>query len=156
MRVKGSDYRTVWMEEATVCLIEQNLLPFEFRIYRAEHYRDTCMAISTMIVRGAGAIGGTIGAYWARRGVPVRMVDLVEDLHEGILANLLGILRVLQIVQTKVVDHFDVVLVDLPEQLLTHADQALYASKRQGKNAVSVFTLPAIAPAISRPALKLA
>jgi eIF-2B alpha/beta/delta-like uncharacterized protein len=59
MKVNGKDYRTVWMEGNTVCLIEQNLLPFEFKIFRAASYRDTCMVISTMIVRGAGAIGAT-------------------------------------------------------------------------------------------------
>jgi methylthioribose-1-phosphate isomerase len=59
MKVEGRDYRTVWMEGDTVCLIEQNLLPFEFNIFKAKTYRDTCMAISTMIVRGAGAIGAT-------------------------------------------------------------------------------------------------
>ncbi|MES0326728.1 MAG: S-methyl-5-thioribose-1-phosphate isomerase [Gammaproteobacteria bacterium] len=59
MKVEGKDYRTVWMEGNTVCLIEQNLLPFEFKIFRAENYRETCMVISTMIVRGAGAIGAT-------------------------------------------------------------------------------------------------
>ena len=31
---------------------------------------------------------------------------------------------------------------DLPDLLLTYADQALYASKHKGKNAVSVSTLP--------------
>ena len=59
MKVEGRDYRTVWMEGDTVCLIEQNLLPFEFKIFKAANYRDSCMAISTMIVRGAGAIGAT-------------------------------------------------------------------------------------------------
>jgi len=66
MKVKGKDYRTVWMQANTVCLIEQNLLPFEFKIFRAENYRDTCMAISTMIVRGAGAIGATAGYAMAQ------------------------------------------------------------------------------------------
>ena len=61
MKVEGKDYRTVWMEGNTVCLIEQNLLPFEFKIFRAENYKETCMVISTMIVRGAGAIGATAG-----------------------------------------------------------------------------------------------
>lgn len=59
MKVEGKDYRTVWMEGNTVCLIEQNLLPFEFKIFRAENYKETCRVISTMIVRGAGAIGAT-------------------------------------------------------------------------------------------------
>ena len=66
MKVEGRDYRTVWMEGNTVCLIEQNLLPFEFKIYKAADYRETCMAISTMIVRGAGAIGATAGYAMAQ------------------------------------------------------------------------------------------
>ncbi|MEM9011893.1 MAG: 2-dehydropantoate 2-reductase N-terminal domain-containing protein [Pseudomonadota bacterium] len=32
-----------------------------------------------VLIWGAGAIGGTIGAYWARAGVPVRMVDIVAE-----------------------------------------------------------------------------
>ncbi|MDC1198871.1 ketopantoate reductase family protein [bacterium] len=31
-----------------------------------------------ILIWGAGAIGGVLGAYWARAGVPVRMVDIVE------------------------------------------------------------------------------
>ena len=66
MKVEGKDYRTVWMEGNTVCLIEQNLLPFEFKIFRSENYQQTCMVISTMIVRGAGAIGATAGYAMAQ------------------------------------------------------------------------------------------
>jgi S-methyl-5-thioribose-1-phosphate isomerase len=66
MKVEGRDYRTVWMEGDTVCLIEQNLLPFEFKIFRAANHRDTCRAISSMIVRGAGAIGATAGYAMAQ------------------------------------------------------------------------------------------
>lgn len=32
-----------------------------------------------ILIWGAGAIGGILGAYWARAGVPVQMVDIVED-----------------------------------------------------------------------------
>ncbi|MEM1382807.1 MAG: 2-dehydropantoate 2-reductase N-terminal domain-containing protein [Pseudomonadota bacterium] len=32
-----------------------------------------------VLIWGAGAIGGVLGAYWARAGVPVKMVDIVED-----------------------------------------------------------------------------
>ncbi|MDH5612138.1 MAG: S-methyl-5-thioribose-1-phosphate isomerase [Gammaproteobacteria bacterium] len=66
MKVDGKNYRTVWLEGHTVCLIEQNLLPFEFKIFRAEKYRETCRVISTMIVRGAGAIGATAGYAMAQ------------------------------------------------------------------------------------------
>jgi len=33
----------------------------------------------TVLIWGAGAIGGILGAYWARAGVPVLMVDIDED-----------------------------------------------------------------------------
>lgn len=32
-----------------------------------------------IVIWGAGAIGGTIGAYWARAGIPVLLVDIVAD-----------------------------------------------------------------------------
>lgn len=66
MRVKGKSYRTVWTENSSVFLIEQNLLPFEFQIFEAKTYKDTCFAIKTMIVRGAGAIGAAAGFAMAQ------------------------------------------------------------------------------------------
>lgn len=66
MKVKNSNYRTVWIEGNTVKLIEQNLLPFEFKIHDCKSYKDTCIAIKTMIVRGAGAIGATAGFAMAQ------------------------------------------------------------------------------------------
>lgn len=33
----------------------------------------------TILIWGAGAIGGTLGAYWARAGLPVKFVDIVGD-----------------------------------------------------------------------------
>ena len=32
-----------------------------------------------VLIWGAGAIGGILGAYWARAGVPVQMVDIVAE-----------------------------------------------------------------------------
>ncbi|OGC07566.1 S-methyl-5-thioribose-1-phosphate isomerase [candidate division WOR-1 bacterium RIFOXYD2_FULL_36_8] len=66
MKVKGKHYRTVWMEGSSVFFIEQNLLPFEFKIYEAKSYKDTCFAIKKMIVRGAGAIGASAGFAMAQ------------------------------------------------------------------------------------------
>ena len=37
------------------------------------------VAKDTVLIWGAGAIGGTIGAYLARAGIPVKLVDLVAD-----------------------------------------------------------------------------
>jgi S-methyl-5-thioribose-1-phosphate isomerase len=61
MEVNGRKYRTVWMEGSTVFLIEQNLLPFEFRIQELKTYSDCCNAVTHMTVRGAGAIGAIAG-----------------------------------------------------------------------------------------------
>lgn len=66
MKVKGEDFRTIWMEGNSVFMIEQNLLPFEFQIYESKTYFDTCFAITTMIVRGAGAIGAAAGFAMAQ------------------------------------------------------------------------------------------
>jgi len=61
MNVNGTHYRTVWMEQSKVYLIDQTLLPFKFKIFEAADYRASCRAIKTMITRGAGAIGVTAG-----------------------------------------------------------------------------------------------
>lgn len=42
-------------------MIDQNELPFSFRIAEAHSYQDTCQAIRQMTVRGAGAIGAAAG-----------------------------------------------------------------------------------------------
>ncbi|MFO7872016.1 MAG: S-methyl-5-thioribose-1-phosphate isomerase [Candidatus Undinarchaeales archaeon] len=61
MKIQGDDYRIVWFEEGTVHLIDQPKLPFKFEIFKSENYRKTADAISTMVVRGAPAIGATAG-----------------------------------------------------------------------------------------------
>ena len=42
-------------------MINQNLLPFEFKIHRCHNVDETCEAIKTMITRGAGSIGAAGG-----------------------------------------------------------------------------------------------
>ncbi len=62
MKVDGKHVRTVRFDNGKCIMIEQNKLPFEFSWYVAETYKESCHAIKTMIVRGAGAIGA-VGAY---------------------------------------------------------------------------------------------
>ncbi|MCX6231907.1 MAG: S-methyl-5-thioribose-1-phosphate isomerase [Bacteroidetes bacterium] len=57
MNVNGKHYRTIWMENDKVIMINQNLLPFQFELHEAKNYQASIEAIKTMIVRGAGAIG---------------------------------------------------------------------------------------------------
>src|SRR5881394_2808254 len=51
----------------SVLLIEQRLLPHQFKIVATRDYRATAGAIRDMIVRGAGAIGAT-AAYGLAQG----------------------------------------------------------------------------------------
>ena len=62
-------FRTVSFDAATnsVRLIEQRLLPHEFKIIGTKNFRETARAITDMVVRGAGAIGAT-AAYGLAQG----------------------------------------------------------------------------------------
>lgn len=74
MKVAGKDFRTVWMENSSVFFIEQNLLPFEFRIASATTYSGCCVAIKTMNIRGAGALGAMAGF-----GMALAFLEAPED-----------------------------------------------------------------------------
>ena len=83
-------FRTVTFDvrDNAVLLIEQRLLPHEFRIVPARDFRQTARAIKDMIVRGAGAIGAT-AAYGLAQGarlpgtrpgqIPVPSRDSLRD-----------------------------------------------------------------------------
>jgi methylthioribose-1-phosphate isomerase len=66
MNVAGRHYRTIWMEGSSVYMIDQNALPFAFRIFEARKYKETGQAIVSMITRGAGAIGAAAGFAMAQ------------------------------------------------------------------------------------------
>lgn len=83
MKVKGKHYRSVWMEGTTVYLIEQNKLPFEFAIYEAKSFTDTCHAIKTMITRGAGAIGAAAGFAMAQAASEANPKEYEADLNHA-------------------------------------------------------------------------
>lgn len=63
-------YRTVAFDPKSneVLLIDQRLLPHEFRVVAVPDFRATARAIHDMVVRGAGAIGAT-AAYGLAQGV---------------------------------------------------------------------------------------
>jgi len=62
-------FRTVTFDPRrnAVLLIEQRLLPHEFKVVPAHDFRRTARAIRDMVVRGAGAIGAT-AAYGLAQG----------------------------------------------------------------------------------------
>ena len=61
-------YRTVSFDPETnqVWLIEQRLLPHEFKRVATKDYHETAAAITDMVVRGAGAIGATAAFGFAQ------------------------------------------------------------------------------------------
>lgn len=54
------------MKGTSVYFIEQNLLPFQFSIKESKTCAQSCHAIRTMMVRGAGAIGALAGFAMAQ------------------------------------------------------------------------------------------
>jgi len=69
VRGKTQHPRTVTFDARhnQVRLIEQRLLPHEFKIVATQNFRETALAIRDMVVRGAGAIGAT-AAYGLAQG----------------------------------------------------------------------------------------
>src|SRR5260370_22977912 len=76
VRGRTRHYRTVAFDAGAnaVLLIEQRLLPHEFKIVATPDFRATARAIKNMVVRGAGAIGATAayGLEQRRRVFPGR------------------------------------------------------------------------------------
>jgi len=78
-------HRTVTFDRAhnAVLLIEQRLLPHEFKIIATRDFRETAAAIRDMIVRGAGAIGATAAYGLAQGALAFRGRDL-QKFHRHI------------------------------------------------------------------------
>src|SRR5882757_2817035 len=78
VRGKTKHCRTVSFDAArnAVVLIEQRLLPHEFKLVAMQDYRATARAITDMVVRGAGAIGATAAYGLAQGALAFRGRDL--------------------------------------------------------------------------------
>ena len=92
-----------------------------------------------ILVWGAGAIGGVLGAYWARAGVPVLMVDIVP---EHVLAC-----RTAGLLITGPVETFrQVVQTVMPKELRGQYKTIVLAVKAQATEAAMAMLLPHLAP----------
>ena len=89
MKVNGTHYRTVWLSDGVVHLIDQPKLPHQFSIAKMENHHQTAVAIKTMITRGAGAIGATGAAGMAQAALEAPEVSFFEYIEkaEHTLAN---------------------------------------------------------------------
>lgn len=70
------------MEGSSVFMVEQNCLPFEFRIAECKTYQETCTAIRQMTVRGAGAIGAAAGYAMAQAAMVLPASELEQARQE--------------------------------------------------------------------------
>jgi S-methyl-5-thioribose-1-phosphate isomerase len=94
-------HRTVAFDRArnAVLLIEQRLLPHEFKIVATKNFRETAAAIRDMIVRGAGAIGATAAYGLAQGALAFRGRDLKK-----FSAHMETVYRTLRIARPTAVD----------------------------------------------------
>jgi S-methyl-5-thioribose-1-phosphate isomerase len=85
VRGRTQHYRTVTFDRArnSVLLIEQRLLPHEFKIVATKNFHETADAIRDMIVRGAGAIGATAAYGLAQGALAFQGSDLKKFLRHA-------------------------------------------------------------------------
>jgi S-methyl-5-thioribose-1-phosphate isomerase len=69
------------MEGSSVFMIEQNLLPFEFKVLECKSSFDTGNAIRTMAIRGAGAIGAAAGYAMAQGSLEASKEKYIKDIQ---------------------------------------------------------------------------
>src|SRR5258708_5626248 len=96
VRGRTQHFLTVTFDRAqnAVLLIEQRLLPHEFKIVATPNFRATAAAITDMIVRGAGAIGATAAYGLAQGALAFRGNDLKKfSAHLEIIYQTLGTAR---------------------------------------------------------------
>ncbi|WP_112321683.1 ketopantoate reductase family protein [Oceanibium sediminis] len=91
-----------------------------------------------VLIWGAGAIGGILGAYWARAGVPVQMVDIVAE-HARACSN-----QGLQI-EGPVEEFRQVVPCVTPDQLSGQYRRIVLAVKAQASEGALDALLPHLA-----------
>ena len=86
MKINGSDYRSIWYDRDadTVNIIDQTLLPHQFKIQQLQSLPDVCHAITSMQVRGAPLIGVTaaFGLYLALKHDPLALAAAREELRK--------------------------------------------------------------------------
>lgn len=92
-----------------------------------------------ILIWGAGAIGGVLGAYWARAGLPVLMVDIVREHVEVCRTSGLSI--------TGPVEQFtQVVPAVTPDELEGVYEVIVLAVKAQATEAALAMLMPHLAP----------
>ncbi len=96
-------------------------------------------SIRPILIWGAGAIGGVLGAYWARAGLPVQLVDIVADHVRACRTSGLNI--------SGPVEQFrQVVPACTPEELQGEYEIIVLAVKAQATDAALAMLKPHLSP----------
>ncbi len=85
----GEDFRTIWLkpdDPSVVQIIDQRLLPHEYRIHDLARWQDGVRAISDMYVRGAPLIGAT--AAWSLYLAALHAASPADGVREAVDALL--------------------------------------------------------------------
>ncbi len=80
------EFRTVWWENESVCLIDQRKLPHTFEVVHCDELAQVAHAIRSMQVRGAPAIGCTAAygmALAARKSQATTPAALLSELQQA-------------------------------------------------------------------------
>ena len=75
--------RTIEWHNGAVKMVDQRVLPLEYKIQTYTNYREVAEAIHTMVIRGAPAIGAAAGfglALAALKSQAQTRSDLLRDL----------------------------------------------------------------------------
>jgi methylthioribose-1-phosphate isomerase len=83
MRVNGKNYRTVWMDGSVIRMIDQTLLPHEFKIVDINNLEELKESINNMTIRGAGAIGAAGGLGVAQSGLQASDTEFFKSVENS-------------------------------------------------------------------------
>lgn len=89
MQRSGEDFRTIWLkpdDRSVVQIIDQRLLPHEYRVHDLRSWQDGLVAIADMYVRGAPLIGAT--AAWSLYLAALHGADPASTVREAAAALL--------------------------------------------------------------------
>jgi methylthioribose-1-phosphate isomerase len=85
MLVSGTPYRTIWLHEECVRIIDQRCLPWSFELLDLKTTAEVAIAIRDMAVRGAGLIGATAGYGMWLAAIEAQNWEELRDLAQSLI-----------------------------------------------------------------------
>lgn len=143
MKINGKAFRSIWIEDDKVKIINQTRLPHEVPIVELKTMEDAAKAISDMLVRGAPLIGAT-AAY----GLALAMRSDPSDENLAHAAKVLGATRPTAINLRWAIDRVSAHLTPLNASDRPHAafqlaaeicDEDVEINRRIGENGLAII-----------------